>query len=134
MLSSRTHGAVEAVGLTSVFAAGCGSVAGIGDARQAPDRTQTIPSATTRHTTSMSAQSTNLVEDRQMKIVITLGEKHFGAVLRDSAASHDLLRQLPVTVDMIDHGGMEKTGPLRRSRARPVPSQRPSRPGERRDA
>ena len=47
-----------------------------------------------------------------MKIVITLGEKRFGAVLRDSAASRDLLRQLPVTVDMVDHGGVEKTGPL----------------------
>ncbi|CAN7591867.1 cyclophilin-like fold protein [Terrabacter sp. LjRoot27] len=47
-----------------------------------------------------------------MKIVITLGEKRFGAVLTDSAASRDLLRQLPVTVDMVDHGGVEKTGPL----------------------
>ena len=47
-----------------------------------------------------------------MKIAITLGDKRFGAVLRDSAASRDLLRQLPVTVDMVDHGGVEKTGPL----------------------
>ncbi|WP_196805886.1 cyclophilin-like fold protein [Terracoccus sp. 273MFTsu3.1] len=47
-----------------------------------------------------------------MRIVITLGDKRFGALLRDSAASRDLLRQLPVTVDMVDHGGVEKTGPL----------------------
>ena len=47
-----------------------------------------------------------------MRSVITLGGKRFGAVLDDSAASRDLLRQLPVTVDMVDHGGVEKTGPL----------------------
>ncbi|WP_082620051.1 cyclophilin-like fold protein [Terrabacter sp. Soil811] len=47
-----------------------------------------------------------------MKIVITVGEKGFGAVLTDSAAARDLLRQLPVTVGMVDHGGVEKTGPL----------------------
>ena len=87
------------------------SAAETGDAREAPGRTQTIPTATTRHTTPTPAHSTDLVED-QMKIVITLGEKRFGAVLRDSAASRDLLRQLPVTVDMVDHGGVEKTGPL----------------------
>ncbi|WP_229674839.1 cyclophilin-like fold protein [Terrabacter tumescens] len=44
--------------------------------------------------------------------MIRLGDKRFGAVLDDSAASRDLLRQLPVTVDMVDHGGVEKTGPL----------------------
>ena len=112
LLSSRTQGALAALGLTTVLAAGCGSVAETVDARETPNRSLTLPTATTRHTTSMSAQSTDPVEDRKMKIVITLGEKRFGAVLRDSAASRDLLQQLPVTVDMVDHGGVEKTGPL----------------------
>lgn len=102
---------MAAFGLTTVLAAGCGSAVEAVDVREAPGRAQTVPAATTRHTTSVSAQSTDLVED-QMKIVITLGEKRFGAVLTDSAASRDLLRQLPVTVDMVDHGGVEKTGPL----------------------
>ncbi|KRF39986.1 hypothetical protein ASH01_19540 [Terrabacter sp. Soil811] len=111
LLSRRTHGAVAALGLTSVLAVGSCSTAETGDAREAPNRAPTSPAATTRHTPSVSAQSTEPVEG-QMKIVITVGEKGFGAVLTDSAAARDLLRQLPVTVGMVDHGGVEKTGPL----------------------
>ena len=47
-----------------------------------------------------------------MRIQITINEQRFGATLSDSAAGRDLLAQLPVTVDMTDHGGVEKTGPL----------------------
>ena len=112
LLSRRTHGAVAALGLTSVLTAGCSSAGEAVDVREAPAGTLTVPTATTRHTTSGPTDSTDPVEDSQMKIVITLGGKRFGAVLRDSAASRDLLRQLPVTVDMVDHGGVEKTGPL----------------------
>ena len=50
-------------------------------------------------------------EDR-MRIQITIGGQRFGATLGESAAARDLIAQLPVTVDMIDHGGVEKTGPL----------------------
>ena len=47
-----------------------------------------------------------------MKIQITIGDQSFEATLTDSAAARDLVAQLPVTVDMVDHGGVEKTGPL----------------------
>ena len=47
-----------------------------------------------------------------MQIHLTLGDHRFAATLDDSAAADDLLAQLPVTVDMTDHGGVEKTGPL----------------------
>ena len=47
-----------------------------------------------------------------MQIQITIGDQQFGATLDDSAAARDLAAQLPVTVDMLDHGGVEKTGPL----------------------
>jgi hypothetical protein len=47
-----------------------------------------------------------------MKIVITVNGQRFRATLADSAASRDLLAQLPQTVEMTDHGGVEKTGPL----------------------
>ena len=47
-----------------------------------------------------------------MRIQITIGEQRFGATLAESAAVRDLVAQLPVTIDMIDHGGVEKTGPL----------------------
>ena len=51
-------------------------------------------------------------QEDHMKIQITIGEQRFDATLTDSAAARDLVAQLPVTVDMIDHGGVEKTGPL----------------------
>ena len=47
-----------------------------------------------------------------MQIQITIGDQRFTAILDDSAAARDLVAQLPVTVDMVDHGGVEKTGPL----------------------
>ena len=47
-----------------------------------------------------------------MELRITIGEQAFAATLDDSAASRDLAAQLPVTVAMTDHGGVEKTGRL----------------------
>ncbi|MEV8510172.1 cyclophilin-like fold protein [Actinoplanes sp. NPDC051475] len=47
-----------------------------------------------------------------MKIQITINDQRFHATLVDSAAGRDLLAQLPLTVDMVDHGAVEKTGPL----------------------
>lgn len=61
--------------------------------------------------TSGTPSSANKQEER-MKIRITIGEQHFQATLSDSAAARDLIAQLPVTIDMVDHGAVEKTGPL----------------------
>ncbi|MFD1505060.1 hypothetical protein FE374_10390 [Georgenia yuyongxinii] len=47
-----------------------------------------------------------------MKVQITIGNQHFQATLAESAAARDLVAQLPVSIDMTDHGGVEKTGPL----------------------
>ena len=47
-----------------------------------------------------------------MRIDITIGDQRFQATLDDSAASRDLTGQLPVTVEMSDHGGVEKTDRL----------------------
>ena len=47
-----------------------------------------------------------------MRIQITIGEQRVEATLNESAAARDLLVQLPVIIDMVDHGGVEKTGPL----------------------
>lgn len=52
--------------------------------------------------------------ESSMQIRLTIGEQRFTATLDDSAATRDLLAQLPVTLDMVDHGGVEKTGPLPR--------------------
>lgn len=50
--------------------------------------------------------------ETSMQIRITIGDQRFTATLGDSPAADDLLAQLPLTVDMVDHGGVEKTGPL----------------------
>ncbi|WFF07816.1 cyclophilin-like fold protein [Micromonospora sp. WMMD1076] len=47
-----------------------------------------------------------------MRIQITIDEQRFQATIFDSAAGRDLLTQLPLTVEMVDHGSVEKTGPL----------------------
>ncbi|ADB30633.1 conserved hypothetical protein [Kribbella flavida DSM 17836] len=46
------------------------------------------------------------------RIRITIGGQQFQATLDDSAATRDLAAQLPLTVEMSDHGGVEKTGRL----------------------
>jgi hypothetical protein len=57
-------------------------------------------------------QSDDPTEETDMRIDITIEGETFGATLDDSAASRDLVAQLPVEVEMSDHGGVEKTGPL----------------------
>ncbi|SFB46038.1 Cyclophilin-like [Nocardioides alpinus] len=47
-----------------------------------------------------------------MRIIVTIGEQRLAATLTDSAAASDLAQMLPLTIDMTDHGGVEKTGPL----------------------
>lgn len=47
-----------------------------------------------------------------MDIEITIDGQRFQAKLTQSTAARDLLAQLPVTIDMRDHGGVEKTGRL----------------------
>ena len=48
-----------------------------------------------------------------MQIEIRVGGERFAATVDDTTAGRDLLAQLPQTVEMSDHGGVEKTGPLR---------------------
>ena len=47
-----------------------------------------------------------------MQIQIRVGGEQFTATVADTAAGRDLLAQLPQTIQMSDHGGVEKTGPL----------------------
>lgn len=47
-----------------------------------------------------------------MRIRITIDGQQFHASLDDSAAGRDLIAQLPQSVEMRDHGGVEKTGRL----------------------
>jgi hypothetical protein len=96
--------AVLTVALTALLGAGCGD-------GQGP--TGREPTATTVQDSSRSPASYQANEQEDpVHIQITIGDHRFEATLTDSAAARDLVAQLPVTVNMIDHGGVEKTGPL----------------------
>jgi hypothetical protein len=51
-------------------------------------------------------------EEDPLRIQIAVGDQRVEAELDDSVASRDLLAQLPVTIEMRDHGQVEKTGRL----------------------
>lgn len=64
--------------------------------------TATTPAATTR----------TPVREDTVRIEITIDGQRFRASLDDSPAGRDLVAQLPVTLEMADHGAVEKTGAL----------------------
>ena len=51
-----------------------------------------------------------------MRIQITIGDQRFGATLDRQRRSRDLVAQLPVTIDMVDHGGGREDRPAARRR------------------
>ncbi len=90
--------------------AGCGGSSGDEDA---PDGATSAPAATSSPTDRATpTEPATTPEEPDMRIRLTIGDQRLEATLTDSAASRDLLAQLPVTIDMSDHGGVEKTGPL----------------------
>ncbi len=70
------------------------------------------PPASSNPTRSTNATRNDPAKEDRMKIQITIGGHRFDATLTQSAAARDLVAQLPVTIDMVDHGQVEKTGPL----------------------
>jgi len=51
-------------------------------------------------------------QEGTVRIQIRIDEQRFEATLTESAAARELLSQLPATIVMRDHGGVEKTGRL----------------------
>ncbi len=84
--------------------------AGCGDARPSNDTTPPAAPASSNRTTSTDATRNDTPKEDRMKIQITIGEQRFDATLTESAAARDLVAQLPVTIDMVDQGQVEKTG------------------------
>jgi hypothetical protein len=82
--------------------AGCGGA----DTRNAGS-----PTAAAATSTSATPPVTKSQED-SVRIRITIGGQVFHATLSDIPAAHDLIAQLPVTIEMVDHGAVEKTGAL----------------------
>jgi hypothetical protein len=111
MPTAHTTGTALSALLTAVAglaSAGCGP-SDNPDTR-APTREAAQSEAPHRDTTGRTSP-TNIREVR-VQIQITVGDQRFQATLADSAAGRDLVAQLPVTLDMVDHGSVEKTGPL----------------------
>ena len=91
-------------------AAGCGpDVAVTAGPSTTAEPGRTAPASPSVQQPSASTSS----KDDAMELQITIDGRRFRATLDDSAASRDLISQLPQTVEMRDHGGVEKTGPLR---------------------
>ena len=84
------------------------TVAGCGDNGQSGDTRGGTPSTSP----SPSRIDSSPRQEEQMKIQISIGSQRLRATIFDSAAGRDLLAQLPLTIDMVDHGSVEKTGPL----------------------
>jgi hypothetical protein len=70
------------------------------------------PSSDSTGATAEPQSTSTPRREADMRIRITLGQQRFSATLDASAATRDLLDQLPVTIHMTDHGGVEKTGRL----------------------
>jgi hypothetical protein len=71
------------------------------------ERTTPVPD---RHEPSNGNEGT--AEESTMQIEMRVGDERFTATVDDTPAGRDLLAQLPQTIQMRDHGGVEKTGPL----------------------
>jgi hypothetical protein len=110
--------AVPTVALIAVLVAGCGAGRERSDDQSAADldsTTQSTPAPqSSRRPARDGAGGLAESQENRMNIQITIGDQTFAATLQDSPAARDLLAQLPVTVQMTDHGGVEKTGPLPR--------------------
>ena len=108
-----TRRAVCAALLTVLgLTAGCGNdgrTTSTPSSAQNPPTTQPAasqPSSTPGGTAASSRQG------EQMRIQIAIGDQRFTATIFDSAAGRDLIAELPLSIDMTDHGSVEKTGPL----------------------
>jgi hypothetical protein len=79
------------------------TVTGCGDARPSMSNPPVTGQAAPRPDGTRSATTDLPEQGARMRIQITIA---------DSAAGRGLIAQLPLTIDMTDHGSVEKTGPL----------------------
>jgi hypothetical protein len=86
--------------------------AGCGDTESGDASPPTAPVSSSPTTSPSTTRNDAVEKEARMRIRITIGEQRFSATLSESAAVRDLIAQLPVTIDMVDHGQVEKTGPL----------------------
>lgn len=105
----RTRIAATAIALT--FTAAC--TASQSTEESGADSAATSPSSPTA--TAAPADTSSAAPDAAdgaLRLQITVENVELTATLHDSAASRDLIAQLPLTLSMSDHGSVEKTGRL----------------------
>jgi hypothetical protein len=100
MPAARAAGCAMLLTVVGLTLTGCGDNVQPGDTR------------TGTPSTSPSRTNSSPHQEDEMKIQITIGNQRFQATIFDSAAGRDLIAQLPLTIDMTDHGSVEKTGHL----------------------
>ncbi|GAB7036982.1 MULTISPECIES: cyclophilin-like fold protein [Catenuloplanes] len=108
MPTSHITARVTLSAILGLTLAGCG---GSGRADATGDGTSVTSSGSAGGATAPPSDPAEPREE-QMKIQITIGDQRLQATIFDSPAGRDLLDQLPLTVEMTDHGAVEKTGPL----------------------
>jgi len=116
-LTKTMLAAAPGLTLTALLGAGCGG--GETSSDQRADDLDSTTQATLVPAPSRSPAGNGTAEpaesqENSINIAITIGDQTFGATLQNSPATRDLVAQLPATVKMTDHGGVEKTGPLPR--------------------
>lgn len=103
-----------AVAATGIAACSRGETGG--DPAGQPVGSSAAPESPAGVTPSLSAgENTSMSEGSQedaMEMRISIDDQRFEATLEESAAARDLLAQLPASIEMSDHGGVEKTGRL----------------------
>ena len=96
----------------SVMLSACASSGTSGDA--GPRSTSASPFATAPSSTPQDSGSGGAAP-RPSQLEIVAGDVTLQATLRDTHAARDLVDQLPLTIAMGDHGGVEKNGSLPRA-------------------
>jgi hypothetical protein len=106
-----------ATALVVAVLTGCGATADGPDGGQPSGIRQEGNEASGSTSTTAPAPSTptrsSATQEADMQIEIRIGQERFTAAVDDTPAGRDLLAQLPQTIEMSDHGGVEKTGTLR---------------------
>lgn len=85
---------------------------GTGDERPPPGQATFGSEPTPSPTAPVPTASSSEAAGGPVRLEISAGDVELVATLRDTAAARDLVAQLPLTLTVRDHGGVEKTGPL----------------------
>jgi hypothetical protein len=118
MTSRRTPPslAAAATALAAALLSGCGTTADT-HAEQPSSTRQDGNGGSPSTSSSTPAPSTltrnSSTQEADMQVQIQIGQEQLTATIDDTPAGRDLMTQLPQTIEMSDHGGVEKTGPLR---------------------